>query len=97
MSATLGVEPEQLTVMARTWRQEGDEVGALAWSTLSEATGEGSEVLTAVRALAEPAERAMSSIADRYATLADLVDRFAADIHAKDAQIAGEIDKLSDR
>ncbi|MFF2087007.1 hypothetical protein ACFVVM_24805 [Nocardia sp. NPDC058176] len=97
MSTTLGVEPEQLTVMAGTWRQEGDEVGGLAWSTMSEVTGDGSAVLTTVRALAEPAEQAMTSIADRYATLADLVDRFAADIQAKDTEIAGAIDKLSDR
>ncbi|WP_156910301.1 hypothetical protein [Nocardia mangyaensis] len=62
MSATLGVEPEQLTVMARMWRQAGDEVGGLAWSTMSEATGDGSEVLAAVRALTDPAQRGLARL-----------------------------------
>ncbi|MFE3545810.1 hypothetical protein ACFXK0_22850 [Nocardia sp. NPDC059177] len=97
MSGILGVEPDQLKTMATAWRGESDEVERLAWSALSEATGEGSEVLATVRALADPAGQAMTSIADRYTDLADLVDRFSADIQAGDAAIAAEIDKLTAR
>ncbi|MFE6924761.1 type VII secretion target [Nocardia sp. NPDC057663] len=95
--STLGVEPDQLKSLATTWRQEADEVGALPWSAMGEATGDGSDVLAAVRAMADPAQQAMSSIATRFTTLADLVDKFSADIQAKDAEIAGEIGKLSTR
>ncbi|MFE7719842.1 hypothetical protein ACFU44_12470 [Nocardia rhizosphaerihabitans] len=95
--STLGVEPDQLNSLATTWRQESDEVGKLAWPAMGEATGDGSDVLAAVRAMADPAQQAMSSIATRFTTLADLVDKFSADIQAKDAEIAGEIGKLSDR
>ncbi|WP_278262747.1 hypothetical protein [Nocardia sp. AG03] len=97
MSGTLGVEPDQLKAMARTWRAESGEVGGLAWAAMSEATGEGSEVLTAVCGLVEPAGAAMTSIADRYAALADLVDLFSADIQAQDAEIAAAIDTLPAR
>ncbi|MFB7878447.1 MULTISPECIES: hypothetical protein [unclassified Nocardia] len=97
MSGTLGVEPDQLKTMATTWRGEGGEVGGLAWTALNEATGDGSEVLATVRGLVDPARQAMTSIADRYAALADLVDLFSADIQAKDAEIAAAIDTLPDR
>ncbi|MFC4127622.1 hypothetical protein [Nocardia rhizosphaerae] len=96
MSA-FGVEPDQLKAMATTWRREADEVGALSWSAMGAATGAGSDVLAAVRAIAEPAGHAMSSIATRFTDLAALVDRFAADIEAEDARIASEIGKLSPR
>ncbi|MFD6392026.1 type VII secretion target [Nocardia sp. NPDC060259] len=95
--STLGVEPDQLKSLATTWRQESDEVGTLPWSAMGEATGDGSDALAAVRAMADPAQQAMSSIATRFTTLADLVDKFSADIQAKDAEIAGEIGKLSAR
>ncbi|MFC6013305.1 type VII secretion target [Nocardia lasii] len=97
MSPTLGVEPDQLTTIATTWRREGAEVEALSWAAMGEAGGVGSEVLAAVRELADPARQAMTSIAERYSTLADLVDRFSADIQATDAAIAGEISKLGAR
>ncbi|MFD4460165.1 type VII secretion target [Nocardia sp. NPDC058480] len=97
MSGTLGVEPDQLKTMATAWRREAGEVDALSWATAGEATGDGSDVLAAVRGLADPASQAMDSIATRYTTLADLVDRFSADIQAKDAETAGEIGKLGTR
>ncbi|MEU4649257.1 type VII secretion target [Nocardia fluminea] len=97
MSGTLGVEPDQLKTMATAWRREADEVGALSWATASEATGDGSDVLAAVRGLPDPAAQAMDSIATRYTTLADLVDKFSADIRARDAETAGEIGKLGTR
>ncbi|MFD8099530.1 hypothetical protein ACFV24_08340 [Nocardia fluminea] len=97
MSGTLGVEPDQLQTMATAWRREADEVGALSWATASEATGDGSDVLAAVRGLPDPASQAMDSIATRYTTLADLVDKFSADIRARDAETAGEIGKLGTR
>lgn len=95
--STLGVEPDQLTALATTWRQEADEVGKLAWTAMSEATGDGSDVLATVRGLADPAQLAMSSISTRYTTLASLIDKFSADIQAKDAEIADEIGKLGSR
>ncbi|BDT88000.1 hypothetical protein FMUAM8_37640 [Nocardia cyriacigeorgica] len=94
---TLGVEPDQIKAMATSWRQEADEVGKLAWSAMAEATGEGSSVLAAVRGAADPAKQAMTSIATRYTTLADLLDKFAVDVEAKDAEIGAEIGKLSPR
>lgn len=97
MSGTLGVEPDQLTTMATTWRREAAEVDALSWTAASEATGDGSDVLAAVRGLSDPASQAMDSIATRYTTLADLVDKFSADIQAKDAETAGDIGKLGPR
>ncbi|MFC9476453.1 type VII secretion target [Nocardia sp. NPDC056952] len=97
MSGTLGVEPDQLTTMATTWRREAAEVDALSWTAASEATGVGSDVLAAVRGLSDPASQAMDSIATRYTTLADLVDKFSADIQAKDAETAGDIGKLGPR
>ncbi|MFC9664307.1 type VII secretion target [Nocardia sp. NPDC127606] len=97
MSGTLGVEPDQLRTMATTWRREAAEVDALSWAAASEATGDGSDVLAAVRGLSDPASQAMDSIATRYTTLADLVDKFSADIQAKDAETAGEIGKLGTR
>ncbi|MFE3318200.1 type VII secretion target [Nocardia sp. NPDC059195] len=97
MSGTLGVEPDQLKTMAAAWRREAGEVDALSWATAGEATGDGSDVLAAVRGLADPASQAMDSIATRYTTLADLVDKFSADIQAKDAETAGEIGKLGTR
>ncbi|MFD3510301.1 hypothetical protein [Nocardia sp. NPDC058666] len=97
MSATLGVEPDQLKTMATTWRREAGEVSGLSWSTTSEAAGESSDVLAAVRGLADPARQAMDSIAARYGTLADLVDKFSADIQARDAETAAEIGKLGTR
>jgi hypothetical protein len=97
VSGTLGVEPDQLTTMATAWRREAGEVGALSWTTASEATGDGSDVLAAVRGLPDPAAQAMDSIATRYTTLADLVDKFSADIQAGDAATAGEIGKLGTR
>ncbi|MFD3745769.1 hypothetical protein [Nocardia sp. NPDC058633] len=97
MSGTLGVEPDQLTTMAASWRREAGEVGALSWTASSEATGDGSDVLAAVRRLSGPASQAMDSIATRYTTLADLVDRFSADIQAKDVETADEIGKLGTR
>ncbi|MET9214409.1 MULTISPECIES: type VII secretion target [unclassified Nocardia] len=95
--STLGVEPDQLKSLATTWRQEADAVGTLAWSAMGEATGDGSDVLATVRAMTDPAQQAMSSISTRYTTLADLIDKFSADIQAKDAEIAGEIGKLGPR
>lgn len=95
--STLGVEPDQLKTLATTWRQEADGVGTLPWTAMSEATGEGSEVLAVARALADPAQQAMSSITTRLTTLAGLVDKFSADIQAKDGEIAGEIGKLQAR
>lgn len=97
MSTTLGVEPDQLTAMARAWRHEATEVDALSWTATTEATGDGSAVLAAMRGLAEPAGQAMTSIADRYTALADLVEQFSADIQARDAEIAGAIDALRAR
>ncbi|MFD9551205.1 type VII secretion target [Nocardia salmonicida] len=97
MSPTLGVEPDQLKTMATTWRREAGEVDALNWSASAEATGDGSDVLAAVRGLSDPASQAMDSIATRYTTLADLVDKFSADIQAKDVETAGEIGKLGSR
>lgn len=97
MSGTLGVEPDQLTTMATTWRREAAEVDALSWTAASEASGDGSDVLAAVRGLSDPATQAMDSIAARYTTLADLVDKFSADIQTRDTEIAGEIGKLGTR
>jgi hypothetical protein len=94
VSGTLGVEPDQLTTMATAWRREAAEVDALSWTAASEATGDGSDVLAAVRGLSDPASQAMDSIATRYTTLAELVDKFSADIRAADAETADEIGKL---
>nr|WP_280480296.1 hypothetical protein [Nocardia cyriacigeorgica] len=44
-----------------------------------------------------PAKQAMTSIATRYTMLADLLDKFAVDVEAKDAEIGAEIGKLSPR
>ncbi|MBC7302611.1 MAG: hypothetical protein H5T78_16910 [Nocardia sp.] len=83
--------------MATIWRREAGEVDALSWAASGEATGEGSDVLAVVRGLSEPASQAMDSIATRYSALADLVDKFSADIQARDAETAGEIGKLGTR
>ncbi|PWV72975.1 hypothetical protein [Nocardia neocaledoniensis] len=95
--STLGVEPDQLATLATAWRREAGEVAALSWTASGEATGDGSDVLAAARALADPAQQAMTAIATRFTTLADLVDRFSADIQAADGAIADEIGKLSPR
>ncbi|MEV0077460.1 hypothetical protein AB0H58_13725 [Nocardia neocaledoniensis] len=95
--STLGVEPDQLATLATAWRREAGEVAALPWTASGEATGDGSDVLAAARALADPAQQAMTAIATRFTTLADLVDTFSADIQAADSAIADEIGKLSPR
>ncbi|MFI9505548.1 hypothetical protein [Nocardia sp. NPDC052566] len=93
----LGVQPDQLKTIVTTWRREATDIAKLPWATLSEAVGEGSEVLAAVRGTADPAKQAMTSIETRYATLADLVDRFSADVGALDEEIGFEIGRLRPR
>ncbi|MEV0245071.1 hypothetical protein AB0H76_00630 [Nocardia sp. NPDC050712] len=92
-----GVRPEQLTTISATWRREAADLTGLAWTALSEATGEGSAVLAAVRDSADPARQAAVAIAGRFGTMADLVDRFAGDIAERDAEIATEFGELAAR
>ncbi|WP_454196416.1 hypothetical protein [Nocardia sp. Marseille-Q1738] len=93
----LGVTPDQLKNISATWRREGEEIGKMSWSAMAEATGAGSDVLALVRGMADPAQQAMTSIATRFTTLADLLDKYSANIQDKDAEIATEIGKLSPR
>lgn len=97
MSPELGVEPDQLRSITATWRREAGDVAGTVWSALSGAGGDGSDVLAAVRDTADPAQQAMRSIADRYGSMAGLVDKFLTNIVAKDAEIADEFGKLSPR
>ncbi|TDP38733.1 hypothetical protein [Nocardia ignorata] len=97
MSGFLGVEPGQLTAMAATWRREAGAVEALSWAVMHEATGEGSDVLAALRGVPDAARQAMTSIATRYSALSDLLDKFSADIEAADGATAAEITKLEPR
>lgn len=92
-----GVLPAQLTGMTTTWRREAAEIGKLMWSGLSEATGEGSAVLAAVRGSADPAQQATASIETRFDAVADLIDKFSTAIQDLDAEIGSSIDQLSPR
>lgn len=93
----LGIEPGELKNLSSAWRMEAAEIGKLVWTALGEATGEGSEVLATARATADPAQQAMTSIADRFGALAGLLDRFSADVQQRDAEIAYEISILRPR
>ncbi|MFI9511248.1 hypothetical protein [Nocardia sp. NPDC052566] len=97
LGPAFGVQPEQLEAITRQWHQAGSDIDKYAWSFLSEAAGEGSDVFAAVRDCPDPAKQAMNSIATRFSTMADLVDRFRINVIEKDAEIAGEIGKLSPR
>ncbi|MEV6277983.1 hypothetical protein [Nocardia sp. NPDC051832] len=95
--AQFGVRPEQLTNISATWRREAGDLTGLAWSALSAVGGEGSAVLAAVRDSADPAQQAAVSIASRFTTMAELVDRFAGDIAERDAEVAAAFGKLEAR
>ncbi|MGK8556240.1 hypothetical protein [Nocardia gipuzkoensis] len=83
--------------ISATWRREADDIGKMPWSAMTEATGDGSDVLALVRGMADPAQQAMTSIATRFTTLADLLDKYSANIQDKDTEISAEIGKLSPR
>ncbi|WP_225728620.1 MULTISPECIES: hypothetical protein [unclassified Nocardia] len=91
------MQPEQLQDISKKWHQAADDIDKYVWSALSAAAGEGSDVLTAIRDSADPAKQAMRSISTRFQTMADLVDKFRANVIDKDAEIAGEFGKLSPR
>ncbi|WP_194815456.1 hypothetical protein [Nocardia sp. XZ_19_385] len=95
--AQFGVQPAQLTSISATWRREAGDLTGLVWSALSEVGGEGSAVLAAVRDSADPARQAAVSIASRFTTMAELVDKFAGSIAERDAEIAAEFGKLEAR
>lgn len=93
----LGIEPDQLKNISTTWRQEADAIEKLEWSALSAATGDGSDVLAAVRDIADPATQALRSIATRFTTMADLIEKYSANVIGKDQEIADEFGKLRPR
>jgi hypothetical protein len=96
-SESMGISPDQLTAITSSWRRDADAIEALVWSAIAGATGAGSDVLAAVRACADPAKQAMTSIADRFDTMAGLVDKYSANVEAEDGEIAREFDTLSAR
>lgn len=93
----LGVSPAELSDITRVWRAQSTIVKDLDWSIMASITGSGSEVLAAVRACAVPVAGAMSSIADRFSTLADKVDRFGTNIVELDSDVSVMINDLPSR
>lgn len=97
MSGEFGVRIEELTRMSKGWRLESEHVRGTSWSAFGDATGSGSDVLSAVKAIESPAVAAMASIAQRFSDLAGMIDTFATNVVAQDDKTAAAITALKPR
>ncbi|MBF6183220.1 hypothetical protein [Nocardia otitidiscaviarum] len=88
---------DELKKIHATWTQESGDLRKLAWSDFSAVSGEGSDVLCAVRDCADPATKAAESIAARFSAMADVLATFSASMEALDAASAEELRKLVPR
>lgn len=97
MSDELGVRTEELAAISKTWLGETLHINDMPWMSFQDASGSGSEVLSAIRDTASPGIKAMSSIARRFSDMAGLVDTFAGNVAAQDEKTATSFDALKTR
>lgn len=91
-----GISQEELAGIASEWRSSAGMISGLPWSAFN-VGGSGSDVLAAIRACATPADATTNSIGQRYTTLAEKLDTFAANVVAQDDPMGTAIGELPQR
>ncbi|MGW0037218.1 hypothetical protein [Gordonia sp. NPDC003376] len=95
-SGRFGVDPDEIAALSDTWRSQGNAVGRIRFDALT-VGGEGSRVITALRATGKPALAATESIADRLISMAVALEAFSTTSETADASVAHVFDLMTDR
>ncbi|WLP91289.1 hypothetical protein [Gordonia sp. NB41Y] len=95
-SNRFGVDPDQISALSDTWRSQGNAVGGIGFDALT-VDGEGSRVITALRATGKPALAATESISDRLISMAVALEAFSATSETQDDSVAHVFDLMTDR
>jgi hypothetical protein len=95
--AEFGISRQELAGISSGWRSQAGTITGIQWSAFTNVTGSGSDVLAAVRDCGAPAAEAMRAVGDRFSTLAQKVDTFAANVVAQDGPVGSAIAELPSR